>query len=76
MYKIKSNLAMSEDLTICPVCKKGRMRPFGVVDNRNYPKEETGGSYREYQCDNDDCKHRDIHEGITDTVQSETNADE
>jgi hypothetical protein len=52
------------ELPLCPVCKKGRMRPFessGTTgDEYNRPINES----RTYQCDNDDCKHKESNQSL------------
>jgi hypothetical protein len=55
---------MEKELPLCTVCKIGHMRPLplsgttGDADNR--PVNES----REYQCDNDDCKHKESNQSL------------
>ena len=55
---------MAQELPICPVCKKGRMRPLPLVadlgDENNRPISKS----RDYQCDNDECKHKEADRGL------------
>ena len=55
---------MSEESGLCPECKTGHMRPLAraadLRDANNRPISES----REYECDNDKCKHRDFSRGL------------
>jgi hypothetical protein len=58
---------MSEDNQLCPICKKGRMRPTGKAgtEKETEPPFAERGEARGYRCDNDDCKHYEFRTQIT-----------
>ena len=51
-------------LRLCPKCKKGRMRPINAVVDYSRVDRAEGLTSRDYQCDNDECKHKEINRGM------------
>lgn len=55
---------MSEKLRLCSVCNKGHMRPLSKIVDYSEANRAEGSSFRGYECDNDDCKHKELSEGL------------
>jgi hypothetical protein len=51
---------MSQDIVLCPTCKKGHLRPIDLPVDYSGDGRDEGHGMRDYQCDNNECKHKEL----------------